>query len=73
MYRGHLGRIGFFFTALHKHAATEVAAEREKWMDEKVKMEKDVVDMERVLKEQQDEFKMKLGAIVAEEQVQRLH
>ncbi len=73
MFRGHLGRIGFFFTALYKHALSEVAAEREKWMIENAKLEKDVVIMERALKEQQDEYKMKLGAVEAEEEVQRLY
>jgi len=73
VFRGHVGRIGFFFTALHKHAVREVEAEREKWTTENAKMEKDVVDIERALKEQQDEYKMKLGAVEAEEQVQRLY
>jgi hypothetical protein len=73
VFRGHLGRIGFFFTALHKHALSEVAAERAKCMTENAKLQKDVVDVERALKEQQDEYKMKLRAVEAEEEVQRLY
>ena len=42
-------------------------------MTENAKLQKDVVDVERALKEQQDEYKMKLRAVEAEEEVQRLY